>query len=133
LVEPTLGVRIAQVRNKDTTAIRIGTSGWTYEGWRGPFYPTDVAKKGWLNWYAAQFPAAEVNFSFYRTPSLEAVTAWRKATPPDFVFAWKASKFITHWKRLDPETWQNSIDLMVPAWAAKGEGRPGSFSAATTF
>ena len=75
--------------------------------------PDRLAKRAWLNWYATQFPAAEVNFSFYRTPSLEAVTAWRKATPPDFVFAWKASKFITHWKRLDPDTCQNSIDLMV--------------------
>jgi len=93
--------------------IRIGTSGWTYDSWRGPFYPPGLAKKAWLNWYATQFPSAEVNFSFYRTPSLEAVAAWRIVTPPDFMFAWKASKFIPHWKRLDPDTCQNSIDLMV--------------------
>ena len=104
---------IVHVCKKHKTGIRIGTSGWTYDGWRGPFYPPELAKKDWLNWYATQFPSAEVNFSFYRTPSPEAVTAWRKATPPDFVFAWKASKFITHWKRLDPDTCQNSIDLMV--------------------
>jgi len=101
------------VRNKDKTGIWIGTSGWTYDGWRGPFYPTDLTKKAWLNWYATQFSSAEVNLSFYRTPSLEAVATWRKATPPDFVFAWKASKFITHWKRLHPDTCQNSIDLLV--------------------
>jgi uncharacterized protein YecE (DUF72 family) len=101
------------VRNKEKTGVWIGTSGWTYDGWRGPFYPTDLPKKAWLDWYALQFPSAEVNFSFYRTPSLEAVTAWRKATPPGFLFAWKASRFITHWKRLHPDTCQNSIDLMV--------------------
>jgi uncharacterized protein YecE (DUF72 family) len=91
--------------------IWIGTSGWTYDGWRGAFYPRDVAKKDWLAWYGSQFPCTEVNFSFYRTPSLEAVRAWREQTPPDFVFAWKASKFITHWKRLN-DSCLSSIKLM---------------------
>ena len=81
--------------------LRIGTSGWTYDGWRGPFYPKKVAKKDWLAWYALQFTTTEINGSFYRTPSLEAVRAWRERTPPGFLFAWKASKFITHWKRLN--------------------------------
>jgi uncharacterized protein YecE (DUF72 family) len=89
----------------------IGTSGWTYDGWRGPFYPKDVPKKEWLAWYGGQFPTAEINGSFYRTPSLEAVRAWRDQTPADFVFAWKASKFITHWKRLSEKS-ANSIQLM---------------------
>src|SRR5258708_20658969 len=89
----------------------IGTSGWTYDGWRGPFYPNDVPKKRWLNWYSEQFATTEVNGSFYRTPSLEAVRAWRDDTPGDFVFAWKASKFITHWKRLTAKC-ENSIALM---------------------
>lgn len=93
--------------------IWIGTSGWTYAGWRGPFYPTEVPKKEWLSWYAEHFATTEVNGSFYRTPSLEAVHAWRKSTPAGFSFAWKASKFITHWKRLNPDTCANSIDLMV--------------------
>jgi uncharacterized protein YecE (DUF72 family) len=89
----------------------IGTSGWTYDGWRGPFYPEKLAKNAWLNWYASQFRTTEINASFYRTPSLEAVRLWRKLTPRDFVFAWKASKFITHWKRLN-ESSTNSIALM---------------------
>ncbi len=89
----------------------IGTSGWTYDGWRGPFYPADVPKKDWLRHYAGHFPTAEINGSFYRTPSLEAVRGWRTQTPDDFVFAWKASKFITHWKRLT-ETCDNSLALM---------------------
>ena len=91
--------------------IRIGTSGWTYDGWRGPFYPSEVSKKRWLAWYATQFNTTEINGSFYRTPSLEAVKAWHDETPGDFLFAWKASKFITHWKRLT-EKCQNSIELM---------------------
>lgn len=89
----------------------IGTSGWTFASWQGPFYPTEVAKRDWLRWYAAQFSTTEINGSFYRTPSEEAVRNWREQTPRDFVFAWKASKFITHWKRLK-DTCENSIALM---------------------
>ncbi len=89
----------------------IGTSGWTYDGWRGPFYPENIAKKDWLAWYATQFPTTEINGSFYRTPSLAAVHNWRDQTPQDFQFVWKASKFITHWKRLT-EKCENSIELM---------------------
>jgi uncharacterized protein YecE (DUF72 family) len=91
--------------------IWIGTSGWTYPDWRGPFYPTEVPKKNWLRWYADQFRTTEVNGSFYRTPSPDTVREWRDCTPPDFFFAWKASKFITHWKRLN-ETCKNSLALM---------------------
>jgi uncharacterized protein YecE (DUF72 family) len=91
--------------------IWIGTSGWTYDGWRGPFYPEEVAKKDWLAWYGTQFPTTEINGSFYRTPSLEAVRGWREQTPRNFLFAWKASKFITHWKRLTNS--ENSVELMV--------------------
>jgi uncharacterized protein YecE (DUF72 family) len=89
----------------------IGTSGWTYDGWRGPFYPKDVPKKDWLRWYAGQFPTAELNGSFYRTPSLAAVRAWREQSPRGFLFAWKASKFITHWKRLSAKS-DNSLALI---------------------
>jgi uncharacterized protein YecE (DUF72 family) len=70
-----------------------------------------MAKKSWLVWYASQFPTTEINGSFYRTPSLEAVAAWREQTPDHFLFAWKASKFITHWKRLT-EKCVNSLELM---------------------
>ena len=91
--------------------ILVGTSGWTYDGWRGPFYPRDVPKKEWLAWYATRFPTTEINGSFYRTPSLAAVQAWRDQTPKNFVFAWKASKFITHCKRLSEQS-ENSIALM---------------------
>jgi uncharacterized protein YecE (DUF72 family) len=110
-----------QSRHKATLMARlfIGTSGWTYDGWRGPFYPRDVPKKRWLAWYATQFSTAEINGSFYRTPSLDAVRGWAEQTPKNFVFAWKASKFITHWKRLSDKS-ENSIDLMVTRLEALG-------------
>lgn len=89
----------------------IGTSGWAYDGWRGKLYPKDVPKRAWLEYYASQFSTTEINSAFYRTPSLEAVRGWRQQTPADFIFSWKASKFITHWKRLT-EKCDNSIALM---------------------
>ena len=89
----------------------IGTSGWTYDGWRGPFYPPRERRGDWLRFYAARFPTTEINGSFYRTPTLQAVQAWRDDTPANFRFAWKASKFITHWKRLSDKC-DNSLALM---------------------
>jgi uncharacterized protein YecE (DUF72 family) len=85
-------------------AVRIGTSGWVYKTWRGPFYPEKLPQRLWLHHYAEAFDTAEVNGSFYRLPSQATVAAWRDATPPDFTFAWKASRFITHMKRLRAAT-----------------------------
>lgn len=91
--------------------IRIGTSGWHYTSWWGPFYPETLSKKGALPYYASRFRATELNAPFYRTPTLEAVQAWVEQTPEDFLFAWKASKFITHWKRLSERS-ANSLELL---------------------
>jgi uncharacterized protein YecE (DUF72 family) len=99
-------------KQSQARGIWIGTSGWTYAGWRGPFYPPEVPKRAWLAWYSEQFPTTEINGSFYRTPSLDAVKAWREQTDAGFLFAWKASKFITHWKRLSEKS-DNSIELIV--------------------
>ena len=101
------------------TELLIGTSGWTYDGWRGSFYPEDIPKRCWLSYYASVFSSVEINGSFYRTPSLEAVRRWRDETPSDFTYAWKASKFITHWKRLTPKC-RNSIALMKTRLKALG-------------
>ena len=100
--------------------ILIGTSGWHYKSWRGPFFPQDVKIKDHLAYYAAQFRTTELNGVFYRTPTVEAVTAWRDQTPADFVFAWKASKFITHWKRLSERS-QNSLELLESRLSLLGE------------
>ena len=92
--------------------ILIGTSGWTYRSWRGPFFPETMATQDYLQFYASQFSTTELNSVFYRTPTTEAVRAWRNSTPDDFIFAWKASRFITHWKRLSDKS-RNSLALMA--------------------
>ena len=91
--------------------VLIGTSGWHYESWRGPFFPKGLPVKAQLGYYAQQFDTAELNGVFYRTPSFEAVKGWHEQTGDDFVFAWKASKFITHWKRLSANS-ANSLALI---------------------
>lgn len=84
--------------------VRIGTSGWAYKDWRGPFYPEAVKDKDRLAFLAGRFPTVEINASFYRMPTQAAVAAWREQTPEGFVFAWKASRYLTHMKRLkEPE------------------------------
>jgi|SRR6185437_15545949 len=98
-------------RGQSKTKVLIGTSGWSYASWRGPFFPKEVMIKHHLQYYATQFSSAELNGVFYRTPGLEAVRSWRDNTPDDFIFAWKASKFITHWKRLTDKS-RNSIALI---------------------
>ncbi len=85
--------------------IRIGTSGWHYPHWRGSVYPRDLPAADWLAWYAERFNTVEINSTFYRLPQPAAVTDWRKHTPDDFRFACKASRFITHMKKLkNPRT-----------------------------
>jgi len=83
--------------------VRIGTSGWAYKDWNGPFYPDEVRAKDRLAYISRHFPTLEINASFYRMPTDKAVAGWREQTPGDFVFAWKASRYITHNKKLtDP-------------------------------
>jgi len=89
----------------------IGTSGWNYDSWRGPFFPTGLPLKHQLQYYASQFQTTELNGVFYRTPTYDAVKRWRAQTGKNFVFAWKASKFITHWKRLSHNS-VNSLELL---------------------
>ena len=91
--------------------VLIGTSGWHYDSWRGPFFPSGLPIKNQLRFYVSQFVTTELNGVFYRTPTPESVRAWRDQTGDDFVFAWKASKFITHWKRLSQHS-VNSLDLL---------------------
>src|SRR4030081_3914441 len=91
--------------------ILIGTSGWHYDSGRAPFFSERLPLKHQLQYYASQFPTTELNGVFYRTPTAEAVRSWRDQTGKDFVFAWKASKFITHWKRLSDKS-VNSLELL---------------------
>jgi uncharacterized protein YecE (DUF72 family) len=80
--------------------VRIGCSGWMYDDWRGRLYPEGLAKKRWLERYAEVFETVEVNSTFYRLASRDAVAEWVARTPPDFLFAVKASRYLTHMKRL---------------------------------
>jgi len=83
----------------------IGTSGWNYKHWwNGEFYPKDVKPADWLKFFARHFDTVEINNSFYRLPSEIAFQNWRTQVPSEFVFSVKASRFLTHIKRLkDPE------------------------------
>jgi uncharacterized protein YecE (DUF72 family) len=100
--------------------ILIGTSGWHYDSWRGPFYPPGLTIKQQLQYYASQLDSAELNGVFYRTPTPEAVRSWREQTGHDFVFTWKASKFITHWKRLSDRS-INSLQLLESRLSLLGD------------
>jgi uncharacterized protein YecE (DUF72 family) len=82
------------------TDIRVGCSGWNYADWRERVYPKGVPASRWLQRYAEIFDTVEVNSTFYRLAKPKAVAAWLEATPPDFVFAAKASQYLTHMKRL---------------------------------
>jgi uncharacterized protein YecE (DUF72 family) len=82
----------------------IGTSGWQYRDWRGPFYPPETPVRSWLESYAARFATVESNNAFYRLPERHTFEDWAARTPDDFVMAVKVSRFLTHIKRLtDPE------------------------------
>jgi uncharacterized protein YecE (DUF72 family) len=84
--------------------IRIGCSGWNYASWKGRFYPVGVRPSSWLEYYATQFDAVEVNNTFYRLPPAGTFADWRAATPKGFSMAVKASRYLTHLKRMrDPE------------------------------
>lgn len=82
--------------------LRIGTSGWSYPAWRGVFYPRGLPAGRWLECYAREFDTVELNASFYRLPEREQVAHWAAITPPDFRFAVKAWRALTHLHRLAP-------------------------------
>ncbi len=82
------------------TAVRIGCSGWQYDSWRGRLYPDREPKRRWLELYAQTFDTVEVNSTFYRLARRPAVEGWVTQTPSAFTFAVKASRYLTHIKRL---------------------------------
>lgn len=97
----------------------IGTSGWHYKHWKGNFYPAEIDPAEMLQSYLKRLDTVEINNSFYRLPTKEAVKNWVRQTPPDFIFAVKASRYITHNRKLkDPEaTFATFMDV------AKGFGK----------
>jgi uncharacterized protein YecE (DUF72 family) len=84
--------------------IRIGCSGWQYRHWRGNFYPAELPQARWFGHYAMTFDTVEINNSFYRLPEETTFARWSEQAPKHFVYAVKASRFLTHMKKLkDPE------------------------------
>jgi len=80
--------------------VRIGCSGWNYPHWRELVYPKSLPARRWLEHYAGLFDTVEVNTTFYRLPKRESVASWVRETPDGFLFAVKASRYLTHMKRL---------------------------------
>lgn len=84
--------------------VHVGTSGWQYDSWRGVLYPDGLAQRRWLERYAEAFATVENNSAFYRLPKRETFESWRERLPGDVVVAVKASRYLTHIRRLqDPE------------------------------
>src|SRR3954468_2028301 len=93
-----------QQGRRPCVTVIIGTSGWQYRDWRGRFYPQKLPQRLWLEHYAVHFATVESNNAFYRLPEHATFVKWRERTPPDFRWAGKASRYLTHTKRLrEPE------------------------------
>lgn len=100
----------------------VGTSGWQYDDWRGVLYPPGLPQREWLAYYFTRFQTVEINATFYRLPTPQVVARWAEAIPADGVVAVKASRFLTHIRRLkDP---QEPVDRMESVLAPLG-GRLG--------
>ena len=102
-----------------SAAIHIGTSGWQYRHWIGTFYPERLAQSQMLSEYTARFDTVELNSSFYHQPPRTTFENWKKRTPPGFLLSVKASRYITHNKKLHDV--EESLDYFLNA--AEGLGR----------
>ncbi|KTC68156.1 hypothetical protein Lbir_2758 [Legionella birminghamensis] len=92
----------------------IGTSGWSYEGWIGNFYPEKIKSPEVLPCYTQTFDSVELNNSFYQLPKEKNIKKWLEQTPPEFVFSCKANRYITHMKKL--EDVEESVDKLITAF-----------------
>jgi uncharacterized protein YecE (DUF72 family) len=102
-------------------AVRIGTSGWSYDHWAGVLYPPGLAKARRLDAYTAEFDTVELNASFYRWPKPTTFAQWRQRLPDGFTMSVKASRGLTHARRLSsPEQW---IERMTAGWTELGDRR----------
>ncbi len=91
--------------------ICVGTSGWNYKHWRRRFYPQNLREREYLEFYTQHFDTVEIDYSFYRLPSDEAYESWAERVPSHFIFAVKASRYLTHMKRLHDaqDPWQRVL------------------------
>jgi uncharacterized protein YecE (DUF72 family) len=86
--------------SKADCEIRIGTSGWYYDHWSGRFYPADLPKSKWFEYYAQYFDTVEINNTFYHLPKEQTLQRWHTIAPKNFLYAVKANRYITHIKKL---------------------------------
>ncbi len=97
------GISACDAEMRTDLNIRIGCSGWQYQHWRGDFYPAELPQSRWLEYYAQRFDTVEINNTFYRLPEAATFAAWGRRAPRNFVYAVKASRYLTHMKKLkDP-------------------------------
>jgi uncharacterized protein YecE (DUF72 family) len=94
---------------KKEPTVHIGTSGFSYSHWKNNFYPDGLKPNRWLNYYSDVFPTVEMNTTFYHSPRVVTVQNWYDQVPPNFLFAVKAHRYITHQKRLNE--CQESVDF----------------------
>lgn len=99
--------------------VLVGTSGYAFKEWKGPFYPADLADDGMLGFYASRFPTVEINNTFYRLPRESVLLDWAAQVPEAFTFALKASQRITHHARLKPEA-AELVEYLVRTTSALG-------------
>jgi hypothetical protein len=100
--KPQTGNIEAKSATARSAPVVIGASGWQYKDWTKAFYPDGIKSAEYLAYYTTQFPTVEINATFYRLPTPEAILRWRKAAPRGFLFAVKAPRAVTHFKRLLP-------------------------------
>jgi len=99
-----------------------GASGYSFKEWKGTFYPEKMKPEEMLPFYSARLPTVEINNTFYRMPKVSMLENWVQVTPPDFRFAIKASRRITHISRLK-ESAKDSVDYLYKALVALGDKR----------
>lgn len=98
--------------------IHIGTSGWSYDHWQGPFFPDDLPQEKWLEYYSQKLGTVEINNSFYQLPETDTLEDWSDVVPDSFHFCVKANRYITHMKKLkEPE---ESLEKMLDTFNALG-------------
>ena len=105
------------------TRLLAGASGYSFKEWKGVFYPQDMKPEGMLPFYAERLPSVEINNTFYRMPAASMLETWARITPPDFRFAIKASRRITHISRLKAESAADSVAYLYRTLGALGAKR----------
>src|SRR5688572_12645448 len=97
---------------QNSKRLLAGASGYSFKEWKGVFYPQGMKPEGMLAWYAERLPTVEINNTFYQMPKASLLEHWASVTPAGFRFAIKASRRITHFARLKPESAADSVDYL---------------------